>query len=177
MTETIPALRSKSNGKITTEINVIHLQPCRASLDYIFSYFATTDIQESLCEEDRGGAFIHGICDQFMAGKYTMLVPMVDGQPAGLFYGYMMNCCICEVHQGVYREFRRYSVQLGKLMVEKGFEVTGAEHMMGITPVTFRGAALVALRSGFKNRGIIPNYFNMNGKLVDGYIFTQERPK
>jgi len=168
----------KSNGELKPQkvkIDFQQLAFCDEAVNYLSRFFLTPDIWDSLCDDDKNGAFLFDVADGLRNGRNIMWVPIIDGSPCGLLYGYFMNGGLVEGHFGIFKEYRKQSVQIVKEGVGQFFEVTKAHSVIGIIPVSNKRAVYCAMMAGFHITHKLDKYFKKNGKLEPTYMMIKER--
>lgn len=171
-----PGGNGQIKASVIPEIVIARLGNDPESKDFLYRFFTDPEIWDSLCDEDRNYAFIHDFTNSMVLGQNCCLVPYVDGNPIGMFYGYMMNGSILEVHQGLFKQYRgKIGFRAQKMCLDRAFEDTGANALMGLVEVSNKPAWFAALHSGFKIQGKIKDYYLRNGESEDVYILIRER--
>ena len=167
----------KSNGEVKHEkvkIDFQQLAFCDEAVSYLYKFFLTPDIWNNLCDDDKNGAFLFDVTDGMRNGRNIMWVPMINGDPCGLLYGYFMNGGLFEGHFGIFEKHRKHGVQIVREGIEQFFEVTKAHSIVGIIPIWNKRAVYCAMMAGFHIAHKLDNYFKKNGKLEPTYMLIKE---
>ncbi|WP_428412009.1 GNAT family N-acetyltransferase [Pararhizobium sp.] len=157
-------------------IKVVKLCYCSTAVNFITNHYMRPDILQFMPDNCRDGFWLHKHIEGLRTGQKFFYVPTLgDAEPIGLFNAYWLNASIMEVHQGVHQEYRKgWSIPAAKACMEECTKDNHPKFYMGLTPVTYPGAIMVAIKCGFRRQGIFPKYLSLNGERVDVQILVKE---
>lgn len=148
-----------------------------AALNYLNEVFLNgtlfEDVPELLLAEQ-----LYAYQRMLEQGLLQLYVPLLDGVPAGLFYGWFLGDKIFTGHQVMNHCARSNNIPSralysASLAVFDDFPTCRC--IMGFTPLTKRAAILVALRAGYKRCGQIGQFYELQGRWQDVAIMVKER--
>jgi len=165
----------------------VNFQPFRPSdkpgmnelfVDYIHDFMHIPQIWDSFDDATRRGTAVHMIVAEWLSGSLMMGVPMVNGEPIGLFWSRRMNKRMVEGFQSIHPGKTMYSwgaLDAACNAVFSAPEYVDVRYIAGFIDVNNRKSAVVARHSGFKKSAILPGYFTVNGQQNDAIMMIKEK--
>lgn len=162
------------------ELTIERLVPGMMAKDWIRRVLLEPSNFAALPDDSRSAEHVERVYSGLATNRALFLCPMVDGVPAGLYWGLPWDSGICSVHQFLMPGFRYgfLPVRIAKHSAAVAFAMLpDTTRLMGFTPIhdDYRAALVVAERSGFKRVGVLPAFFVRNEVAIDCAIMVKER--
>ncbi len=162
------------------ELTIERLVPGIPAKEWIRRVLTEPSNFAALPDDSRSLGHIEAVYSGLATNRALFLRPMVDGVPAGLYWGLPWDSGICSVHQFMMPEYRTgfLPVRVARNAAAVAFSMlVDTTRLMGFTPIhdDYRAALVVAERAGFKRLGVLPGFFVRDGVAIDCAIVVKER--
>lgn len=166
---------------IIHNVTIERLGPGPLAKDWIARVLMEKSNFDALPDQNRHKSHIDDIVRMLQTNTFLFLRPIVEGVPAGLYWGQPIDCGLGTVHQFCMPEFRKglLAVRIAKSCTMAAFLFLPSVHrLIGFTPIhdDYRAALVVGLRAGYKQVGVMPRFFRHHGEDLDCAIIVKERP-
>lgn len=159
------------------EVTAIRMAYSEQSLEWLMRFFMDRDIMAAMPDENQN---LRSVYEAGKALEYNSVIaylPVVDGQPVGLFWGKFFGASTIEGHWGVLREHRKKGV--AEACCDAVFECLSEEfpevtNVIGQVAKCNLASFAGALKCGFKIVGTLPRSHRKNGRLYDSWILRRE---